>query len=87
MAQTKKVTEYIIEFLTEEEASELRRLITGYGQFKKTAIAMDIPMPTLRDMVNKKYGKPVTVKKIRKKLQELEVVEKGGSILNGIAKV
>lgn len=62
-------TGYVIESLTSGEMKKLKSMVLGYGRFKKTAKTIDIPETTLRSVINKGYGYPETISKIRTALQ------------------
>jgi len=54
------------EYLTRAEINNLKKQVLGYGNFKRTALRLEMPATTLRDVLNKEYGEPVTIEKIRK---------------------
>lgn len=56
---------YVIEHFTRSELTKLKKMVLGYGKFKKTAEAVDMPEITFRGILNKGYGKPENIEKIR----------------------
>lgn len=61
-AQTKR---YETEALTKQESNRLRKMVLGYGNFQKVSELADMPNRTLREVLNRGYGKPETIKKLR----------------------
>jgi hypothetical protein len=53
------------EELTASEKRKLKKMVTGYTNFKKTALEAGIHVETLRGVINRGYGAPDTVAKIR----------------------
>lgn len=53
------------EKLTASELTRLKKRILGYGNFRRTAIELGTPEKTLRDVLNRGYGSPETISKIR----------------------
>lgn len=64
----------ITERLTSSELSKIKKMILGYGNFKKTVIKSGLPLTTLRDIINKGYGYPENIELIRRNLLETERV-------------
>lgn len=56
---------YVIEHLSKSELTRLKKMVLGYGKFKKTAEAVDMPEITFRSILSKGYGRPENVEKIR----------------------
>lgn len=58
-------TGYIIERITTKEKSKLRELTLGYGKLRAAANRADIHENTLRNVIQKGFGEPDTINKIR----------------------
>ena len=69
-AQTKG---YSIENLTRPEIARIKRMVLGYGKFKQTAEKTGLSITTFRDIINKGYGVPENIAKIRESLFEQAV--------------
>lgn len=67
---TNKKTGYVIEKLTEGELLLLKQKVLGYGNFTKTAAEIKMPNPTLRDLLLRGHGEPVTINKVRNYLKK-----------------
>jgi hypothetical protein len=66
MTQTETKTEgYVIENLERSEITKIKKMVLGYGKFKKTADLIGMPVTTLRDILHKGYATPDNVHKIR----------------------
>jgi hypothetical protein len=63
-----QVKRYEVEPLTRQELNKLRRIVLGYGNFQKFSDTAEIPNRTLREVINRGYGKPETIQKIRESL-------------------
>lgn len=61
---------YVIESLTKHEINKIKKMVLGYGKFKRTAEAAGMPATTLRDIIHKGYGTPHNIQKIRSNLLE-----------------
>lgn len=66
MESAKTETMREIERLTRGEVNNLKRQVLGYGNFKRLAMKLEMPTTTLRDVLNKEYGEPATIEKIRR---------------------
>lgn len=66
-------TGYIIERITPKEKAQLRRLVLGYGKLRSAASKAEIHENTLRNVIQKGYGEPDTVKKIRESLLQINI--------------
>lgn len=60
-----QVKRYETEALTKQELKRLKSMTTGYGNFQKVSDQAEMPVVTLRSIVQRGYGKPETIKKIR----------------------
>jgi hypothetical protein len=70
MDSTKTDTLRENEYLTRGEINNLKKQVLGYGKFKRMALRLEMPVTTLRDVINKGYGEPDTIVKIRKAFTE-----------------
>lgn len=57
--------DYMVEHLTKPEVNKLKKMVLGYGNFKKTARKSGLPETTFRYILNNGYGMPHNVQKIR----------------------
>lgn len=62
------IKRYEIEALTRQESNKLRKMVSGYGNFQKVSDIAEMSNRTLREVLNRGYGKPETIKKLREKL-------------------
>jgi hypothetical protein len=60
----------ITEHLSKTELNRIRKMTLGYGMFKKTAGKTGLPLATFRDIMNKGYGYPENIQRIRESLFE-----------------
>jgi hypothetical protein len=58
-------TEFVTESFTDMELTMLKQMVLGYGKFKKTALRIGIKETTLRSVIQRGYGRPETIAKIR----------------------
>jgi hypothetical protein len=58
-------TGYIIERITTKEKSKLRELTLGYGKLRAAAFRAELHENTLRNVIQKGFGEPDTINKIR----------------------
>lgn len=57
---------YQIEHLTKQELGKLKKMVLGYGNFKKISARIEGMHPnTFRNILDKGYGTPENVQKIR----------------------
>lgn len=61
--------DYVIEKFTRAELTKLKQRVLGYGKFKATANQIEIPETTLRSVIQRGYGTPETIAKIREYLE------------------
>lgn len=66
--QTAMRTDYVIESFTKAELSKIKQRVLGYGKFKAAANQIGIPETTLRAVIQRGYGTPETIAKIREYL-------------------
>lgn len=59
---------YVVEHLTKSEKARLKRMVLGYGNFRKAAIKSEVHINTLRNILDKGYGFPDTIQKVRQNL-------------------
>lgn len=60
---------YVIEHLTRPELTRLKKMVLGYGNFKKVASTIpDMHPNTFRNILDKGYGIPENIEKIRMSL-------------------
>ena len=59
---------YMVEYLTKQELTKIKKMVLGYGKFRTTAVKAGIPESTLRYIINTGYGMPVNIQKIRENL-------------------
>jgi hypothetical protein len=69
MNTTIRNTGYVTESLSKGELSKLKQMVLGYGKFQQTATFIGIPETTLRTVIQRGYGKPETITKIRAALR------------------
>lgn len=60
---------YRVEKLRRTELNKLKKIVLGYGKFTATADKAGIHRETLRGIIDRGYGYPETIEKIRKVLQ------------------
>lgn len=65
---------YVVVSLSPKELGKLKKMVLGYGNFKKTLDKLDMPESTFRDILIKGYGYPQTIDKIKSRLLETEAV-------------
>lgn len=63
-----EVKRYETEALTKQELKRLKTMTTGYGNFQRVSDKAEMPVVTLRSIVQRGYGKPETIKKIRESI-------------------
>jgi hypothetical protein len=56
---------YTIEHLTKSERARLKKMVLGYGNFNKTANRSGLHINTFRNIIDKGYGVPESIQKIR----------------------
>lgn len=56
---------YVIEHLTRQEIARLKKMALGYGKFKRTAAQSGLHVNTFRTILDRGYGIPENVEKIR----------------------
>lgn len=59
---------YVVEKLSPAEKRKLKKIVLGYGNFTATADKAGIHRETLRGIIDRGYGQPETIEKIRKVL-------------------
>lgn len=68
MTEKTLTKDYVIESFTRAELNKIKKMVLGYGKFKQTANQIGIEEVTLRSVINRGYGRPETLEKIRKVL-------------------
>lgn len=63
-----KISEAEFDHLTTKELHYLQRLNLGYGNFTANAEACGLYINTYRTILERGYGRPANIEKIRKKL-------------------
>ena len=58
-------TSFTIEKLTASELRRLNKMVLGYGNFKTTAFNAGLHVETLRGILQRGYGAPESIAKIR----------------------
>lgn len=61
---------YKIEYLTKSELSRIKKMVLGYGNFRKTANKAGLVEITFRTILDKGYGTPENIQKIKENLLE-----------------
>jgi hypothetical protein len=61
-------TGYQIERLTPKEIGKLKKLVIGYGNFKKISMGLDMHENTFRNIIDKGYGTPANIEQLRIRL-------------------
>lgn len=65
---------YVIVSLSGQELFKLKKMILGYGNFRKTLDKVGLPESTFRSILSKGYGTPKTIGQIKERLLEAEPI-------------